>query len=475
MKVLVKSAVAALLALSICAPLFAEERPGFRQEALDQMLAPIALYPDSLLSQILMASTYPLEVVHAARWSRSHPQLTGEDAVRAAEPMDWDPSVKSLAAFPNILAMMDEHIEWTEQLGEAFLLQAPQVMDTVQTLRRRAAAAGHLQSDEQMRVDRHGEHILIAPASPHVVYVPYYDPRVVYGSWWWPAYPPFYWGPPPGYYVRAVWSPYFSWGHGIVISTGFFFGTFDWHRRHVTVVHVHRHVPASRQRAGFVTEPRRVVWRHDPGHRRGASYRQPALREAFGPARAPRAREARRPTAGFTSSSSRESTSAQRRATPRAPVTQSPAAQQARGIASARADGDRGFTRGNAPSRQEARPAPRARADRPSQPRREAGRPATATRPAPSTAPARRDASATPSASPNVRRSQPPTAGQRMTPRPAPVRPHNTAPRATSRHDAPARPAARSAAPASRATAGNPRGLESRRPPAARSEARPPR
>ena len=107
------------------------EVPAFTQQELDQMLAPIALYPDSLLSQILMASTYPLEVVEAARWSRANSHLVGEQAVKAVNERNWDPSVKSLVAFPQIIAMMDEKLDWTERLGDAFLAQQTQVMDTV--------------------------------------------------------------------------------------------------------------------------------------------------------------------------------------------------------------------------------------------------------------------------------------------------------------------------------------------------------
>ena len=183
--------LALLLAASAA---FAQDRVPFRQAELDQMLAPVALYPDSLLSQVLMASTYPLEVVQAARWSRANPGLKGQDAVRAVEHMDWDPSVKSLTAFPQILTMMDEKLEWTRRLGEAFLAQQADVMDTVQGLRRRAEAAGNLRSSEQMRVAREGEVITIHQPAPEVVYVPYYNPAVVYGPWWWPAYPPVYWG-----------------------------------------------------------------------------------------------------------------------------------------------------------------------------------------------------------------------------------------------------------------------------------------
>ena len=283
MKSLLKSLVAGLLAVALTGPAaFAQNRPAFSQQELDQMLAPIALYPDALLSQLLMAATYPLEVVQAARWSRSNSHLQGEDAMRAVEPMDWDPSVKSLVAFPQILHEMDEKLDWTQRLGEAFIVQEPQVMETIQGLRQRAAAAGNLGPGEQMRVVRQGEHILIEPASPQVVYVPYYDPSVVYGPWWWPAYPPVYWAPWAGYYVGTGYGPAFIWGSGIVIRTGFFFGYFNWPHRHV---YVDRH-PAGRvvvnrqvtviDRAHVRPDHRPVRWRHDPRHRRGVAYRHAA-------------------------------------------------------------------------------------------------------------------------------------------------------------------------------------------------------
>ena len=137
-----------LLAMLIAAPVFAQAQRNYSQAELDQMLAPVALYPDPLLSQVLMAATYPHEVAEAARWSRAHPGLQGDDAVRAAQYEDWDPSVKSLLAFPQVLARMAENPGWTQSLGDAFLAQEPHVMDTVQQLRRRAQAAGNLQSSE---------------------------------------------------------------------------------------------------------------------------------------------------------------------------------------------------------------------------------------------------------------------------------------------------------------------------------------
>ena len=281
MKTLLKWLVSGFVAFALTAgAVSAQERRDFSQQELDQMLAPIALYPDALLSQILMAATYPVEVVQAARWSRANADLTGDDAVRAVDAMDWDPSVKSLVAFPQILARMDEKLDWTERLGEAFLAQESQVMDAVQHLRRRAAATGHLSSGEYVRIVREGDYIAIEPADPQVVYVPYYDPVVVYGSWWWPAYPPMHWAPWPGYYVRRGHASTYLWGSGIVIRVGFFFGHFDWPHRNVVVVHYHRPTVIVHEdkrvvrRPSVVPDPKPARWQHDPRHRRSAPYRR---------------------------------------------------------------------------------------------------------------------------------------------------------------------------------------------------------
>lgn len=251
-------------------------KPVITQQELDQMLAPIALYPDSLLSQILMAATYPLEVVEAARWSKANPNLTGEQAVQAVAQNSWDPSVKSLAAFPQILTMMDEHLTWMERLGDAFLAQQTQVMDTVQSLRQKAYDAGNLKSSDQIRVEQQGPAIVVEPPTPEVVYVPYYDPLVVYGPWWWPAYPPIYWAPWPGYFVRPGFVVGFAWGLGIPVGHQFFFGACDWRHRHVTVVNV---TNSYYRPVNVVSQVQ--AWQHDPIHRRGILYRDAAVREQF--------------------------------------------------------------------------------------------------------------------------------------------------------------------------------------------------
>ena len=258
----------------------AQQRVDFTQRELDRMLAPIALYSDSLLSQILMAATYPLEVVEAARWSQANPRLQGREAVAAVEHMPWDPSVKSLVAFPRILATMNERLQWTRDLGDAFLEQEPHVMQTIQDLRRRAIAAGTLRSSPEVHVEQRDRLVYIEPADAAVAYVPYYDPVVVYGTWWWPAYPPVWWAPWPGYVVGPYYASAYYWGPAITVGTAFFFGAFDWHRRHATVVHRHQHIVVDR--TAFDAHLRPQVgsrWIHDPHHRRGVDYRSERVRQ----------------------------------------------------------------------------------------------------------------------------------------------------------------------------------------------------
>lgn len=160
---------------------------------LDQLLAPVALYPDKLLSLILTASAHPLEVVEAARW-RDDPEnagLQGDDLASALDRQDWDPSVKAIVPFTQVLHEMNRHIEWMKRLGEAFLSQQDDVMDSAQRLRRRALAAGTLNSNAQQTVIMDGRGIRVEPADTDTVYVPQYDPAAVYGLWPYPDYPPF--------------------------------------------------------------------------------------------------------------------------------------------------------------------------------------------------------------------------------------------------------------------------------------------
>jgi hypothetical protein len=245
--------------------------PTFRQEELDQLLAPIALYPDALLAQILMAATYPLEVVLAARWVRAHPDVKGPQLEAAMQQQPWDPNVKSLTAFPEVLAMMDGNLEWTQRLGDAFLAQQPDVMATVQMLRAKAYAAGYLQTTPQHTVISEPQAIRIEPASPEIIYVPIYNPTVVYGPWWYPAYPPYYWYP-PGYVVGAS---VFSFGIGLAVGA-VLWGGFDWHRHDVTIVNVHHFNTFTRTR---ITDR---TWHHDVRHRWSVPYHDPGVRQRFG-------------------------------------------------------------------------------------------------------------------------------------------------------------------------------------------------
>ena len=236
------------------------ERRGFSQAELDQVLAPIALYPDSLLSQILMAATYPEDVFEAAAHLRDNPGLRGEEAVRSVQQAPWDPSVISLAAFPDVVQMMDERRDWTVRLGDAYIAQPEQVLDSVQNLRRRADAAGSLRSSNEIVVQRSGDYYVIEPPAADIVYVPYYDSRVVYGNWWWPDYAPVYWNPWPGYSYRYGYRG-FGWGYGVRLSSGFFFSSFDWRNRYVRFAshrpwYYHGHYYRGGQR-----------WTHNHSHR----------------------------------------------------------------------------------------------------------------------------------------------------------------------------------------------------------------
>jgi len=261
----------------------------YDREALDAMVAPIALYPDPLLSQVLMAATYPREVEEAAQWSRARPGLSGDAAVRSSEGWDWDPSVRSLLAFPQVLDTMSRYPRWTEDLGDAFLAQPEDVMDTVQHLRRRAYNKGTLRSTDLARVVDTGREILIEPAAPQVVYVPHYDPRVVFGTWWWPSRAPVYWSRWPGYVDAPGRVSIVHWGPGIGVSSGFFFGGFVWPRREVRVVNVNtyyytrkvvveRPVVVERQveihrppvtSSSSARDASPGIWRHDASRRRG--------------------------------------------------------------------------------------------------------------------------------------------------------------------------------------------------------------
>lgn len=268
----------------------------FSQEQLDQMLAPIALYPDSLLAQILMAATYPLEVVMADRWVKENRDLQGDRLNDALDNQPWDVSVKALVPFPDVLSMMNEKLNWTQMVGDAFLAQEDDVMDTVQRLRQKAYAADNLKSSDKQQVTVEDNSIQIEPANPEVVYVPAYDPTWVYGPWWWPAYPPYIVYP---YWPGVVITPgYITFGVGcfVGISWGRAWGHWDWRNHHV-FVNENRHININRRNIDW-SHIRTAPWSHDPSHRKGVPYRNPRLQEQFRRT-APGALENRRPFRGF--------------------------------------------------------------------------------------------------------------------------------------------------------------------------------
>lgn len=230
-----------LLALPPAAGAATRPATPFTDAEIDQMLAPIALYPDTVLSHVLIAATVPEDVARAADWIDRHPDLRGQEAVDAVERYGWDPSVKALVAFPEVIQRMDEDRDWTEDLGLAFLEQEETVMDRVQVLRDRAYENGSLDDLEHVRVVREREYIYIEPAVSRVVYVPYYDPWYVYGAWWWPSYPPHYWHWWAGYPTRYYSGSTFYWGVSYHLGPTWYVGSFNWPHRHVVVTRPHRH------------------------------------------------------------------------------------------------------------------------------------------------------------------------------------------------------------------------------------------
>jgi len=205
----------------------------FSQAELDSMLAPIALYPDPLLTHILTASIYPYDVKAAADWSDANPNLGTDDKLRAVEGELWHPSVKALIAYPDVLARMAESPQWVADLGEAYQHSYPTLSATIQQLRSRAQASGHLRSNEQQYVYEQNDATYVQPVHPNVVYAPYYNPYVVYGTWWWPAVYPVFWRPWVSHpvHVHHVVAPARIWqAHPV-------------HRHHYAHPHVVRPMP----------------------------------------------------------------------------------------------------------------------------------------------------------------------------------------------------------------------------------------
>ncbi|MEO8741069.1 MAG: DUF3300 domain-containing protein [Casimicrobiaceae bacterium] len=254
------------------------------QDQLDALLAPIALYPDQLLSQILIASTYPLDVVEAARFVQQNPGLRGDALNQALDGRSWDPSVLSLAAFPQVLAMMNDKLDWTQQLGDAFLANEAQVMATAQSLRARAQAQGNLQSTEQQKVYVQEKTIIIEPAQPQYVYVPVYNPTVIYGTWWSPSYRPWYWYPPAVYGyppIGAAIGVGFVWGTAWAISGNHWgWANPNWRGGNINI-NVNNNYFFNRP--GYNNRYQNGNWQHNPQQRRGVAYRDTGVQNRYRP------------------------------------------------------------------------------------------------------------------------------------------------------------------------------------------------
>jgi hypothetical protein len=300
----------------VCLPLLPASAPtqeaakaAFKPEEVEQLVAPIALYPDALLAQVLMASTYPLDIVHAARFAKDNAKLKGDPLNEALKAHPWDDSVKSLVAFPQVLTMMNEKLDWTQKLGDAFLASQQDVMAAVQRLRGKAQAAGNLKTTPEQKVTVEPAPpapasptvvvqqaaptvIKIEQANPQVVYIPTYNPTVVYGAWPYPAYPPYYYYP-PGYVAgRAL-----AFGAGVAVGAALW-GNCNWHGHGGDVnVNISNHQSYSRsvnntnvanQRTQAVQRPAtgqgagQGSWQHNADRRGAVPYRDQATAQAHG-------------------------------------------------------------------------------------------------------------------------------------------------------------------------------------------------
>ncbi len=250
-----------------------------KAEELDQLVAPIALYPDALLANVLMASTYPLEVVEASRWADANKNLKGEALKSAADKQTWDDSIKQLTATPTVLSMMSTKLSWTQKLGDTVLAQQPDVMDAVQRLRTKAQANNKLQSTKEQKVsvktESNRQVIVIEPTEPNTIYVPYYDPGVVYGAWPYAAYPPYYFPPYPGWVAGGVIATGLAFGAGVAVGVwgsnhGWWGGGFNWGNNNINV---NRNINVNNINNN---------WQHNPDHRHGVRYNNANVAQKFG-------------------------------------------------------------------------------------------------------------------------------------------------------------------------------------------------
>jgi len=260
---------------------------AFSQEQLEQLVAPIALYPDQLLSQVLMAATYPADVAEAAKWSKANKDMKGDAAVQAVQNQPWDPAVQALAAFPQVLQPMGDQADWVQNLGDAFLASSKDVLDAVQRLRTKAQTAGNLKTNEQQKViveeaAPQQTVIKIEPAQPDQIYVPAYNPTYVYGTWPYPYYPPYYWPPYsyyyPGYYPGGGFVAGVFWGAAI---GSILWGGCNWGRGDINI-NVDRFNQVNHNRQIDRSQNR---FEHNAANRKGVPYRDQASRDKFGQGR----------------------------------------------------------------------------------------------------------------------------------------------------------------------------------------------
>src|SRR5215471_13880655 len=249
-----------------------------KPEELDALVAPIALYPDNLLALVLMASTYPLEVIQADRWATQNKNLKADQLKTEVDKQTWDDSVKSLVATPDVLSMMSQKLDWTQKLGDAVLAQQPDVMDAIQRLRTKADNNKKLTTTKQQKVTKSQEggkqYIAIEPTDPETIYVPYYDPGVVYGAWDYPAYPPYYFGY-PGYIAGGVIAGGLAFGAGYALGRwasggNYWGGGVNWGNNNINV-----NRPVNINNSGN-------RWQHNPEHRGGARYNNRDVQNKFG-------------------------------------------------------------------------------------------------------------------------------------------------------------------------------------------------
>mgnify|MGYP001547390651 FL=1 len=274
---------------------------GLLSEAeLEQLVAPIALYSDPLLANVLIASTYPLEVVQAERWYQDNKDLQVDALQTALATQDWDDSLKDLVAVPDVLEMMNKDLDWTQKLGDAVLAQQSDVMNAVQALRARAKEAGTLESNPQQTVTvtqtvvqnadttsaggetatqggQTQEVIAIQPTDPEKVYVPYYDPNVVYGTWPYPSYQPYYYPPPPGYRFGSALATGLVWSAGFAIGNAIWGDNINWGRNDINV-NVNRNISGNTINRNNVNVQK---WEHNSEHRRGVQYNNNEVRNKF--------------------------------------------------------------------------------------------------------------------------------------------------------------------------------------------------